>query len=30
MAVWMIVKGFADVEEDDPARPTRYRPATSP
>lgn len=30
MAVWMIVKGFADVEEDNPARPTRDRVAASP
>lgn len=30
MAVWMIVKGFADVEEDDPALPTRDRVAASP
>jgi len=30
MAVWMIVKGFADVEEDDPARWTRDRVVTSP
>ena len=30
MAVWMIVKGFADVDDDDPARPARDRVATSP